>query len=56
MARGLPAGRVLGAAVDDDPEDRDLRIAFDFDGVLAGDESERVFQEGGLEASAPTRP
>ena len=49
VARGLPAGRVLGAAVDDDPEDRDLRIAFDFDGVLAGDESERVFQEGGLE-------
>ncbi|MCX4742743.1 5'-nucleotidase [Streptomyces antibioticus] len=49
VARGLPAGRVLGSAVDDDPDDHDLRIAFDFDGVLAGDESERVFQEGGLE-------
>lgn len=48
VASGLPAGRVLGSAVADDPEDRDLRIAFDFDGVLAGDESERVFQQNGL--------
>ncbi|MFB7927882.1 5'-nucleotidase [Streptomyces sp. NPDC056039] len=49
VGAGLPAGRVLGSAVADDPEDRDLRIAFDFDGVLAGDESERVFQQGGME-------
>ncbi|MGI5424179.1 5'-nucleotidase [Streptomyces sp. CA-179760] len=49
VAAGLPAGRVLGSVVADDPEDRDLRIAFDFDGVLAGDESERVFQQGGME-------
>jgi 5'-nucleotidase len=49
VASGLPAGRVLGSAVADDPEDRDLRIAFDFDGVLASDESERVFQQDGLE-------
>ncbi|MER6157558.1 5'-nucleotidase [Streptomyces sp. NPDC001868] len=48
VASGLPAGRVLGSAVADDPEDRELRIAFDFDGVLAGDESERVFQRNGL--------
>lgn len=48
VASGLPAGRVLGSAVADDPEDRELRIAFDFDGVLAGDESERVFQQNGL--------
>ncbi|WP_326624837.1 MULTISPECIES: 5'-nucleotidase [unclassified Streptomyces] len=47
---GLPAGRVLGSAVADDPDDRDLRIAFDFDGVLASDESERVFQQDGIES------
>ncbi|MFH8803714.1 5'-nucleotidase [Streptomyces sp. NPDC017936] len=50
VASGLPAGRVLGSAVADDPDDRELRIAFDFDGVLAGDESERVFQRDGLES------
>ncbi|GGR15330.1 5'-nucleotidase [Streptomyces aurantiogriseus] len=49
VASGLPAGRVLGSAVADDPADRELRIAFDFDGVLAGDESERVYQQDGLE-------
>ncbi|MFF8972033.1 5'-nucleotidase [Streptomyces sp. NPDC014995] len=49
VASGLPAGRVLGSAVADDPEDKDLRIAFDFDGVLADDASERVFQQDGLE-------
>lgn len=41
---GLPAGRVMdSAAVHDDS--RDLRIAFDFDGVLADDESERVMKD-----------
>lgn len=46
---GQPAGHVSpGAALSDDPEDRELRIAFDFDGVLADDSSERVFVELGL--------
>ncbi|MFE0452494.1 5'-nucleotidase [Streptomyces sp. NPDC058914] len=49
VASGLPAGRVLGSALADDPDDKDLRIAFDFDGVLASDESERVYQQDGLE-------
>lgn len=49
VAAGLPAGHVLGAPYGDDPADRDLRIAFDFDGVLAGDASEQVYQTGGLE-------
>jgi 5'-nucleotidase len=49
LQRGLPAGRVLDSAVTDDPEDGDdLRIAFDFDGVLADDKSEQVFADGGL--------
>ncbi|MEV6667615.1 5'-nucleotidase [Streptomyces nigra] len=49
VALGLPAGRVLGPAAADDTDDQDLRIAFDFDGVLADDSSEQVFQTGGIE-------
>ena len=45
---GFAAGHVVGRAVTDDG-DTDLRIAFDFDGVLADDSAERVFQSGGLE-------
>jgi len=46
---GYPAGQVLDtSSVGDDSGD--LRIAFDFDGVLADDGSERVMQESGLEA------
>lgn len=47
VAARLPAGRVLKSDFIDD-EGEELRIAFDFDGVLAGDESERVFQGQGL--------
>lgn len=49
VALGLPAGRVLGPAVADEGDDQDLRIAFDFDGVLADDASEQVYQAGGIE-------
>lgn len=45
---GYPAGQVLNSKSDDDDSDKTLRIAFDFDGVLAGDESESVMQESGL--------
>lgn len=44
-----PAGLVLPSQVKDDEADSGLRIAFDFDGVLADDESETVFKENGLE-------
>lgn len=48
---GLPGGLVLsGAGAGDDDVDPTLRIAFDFDGVLADDESERCFQKEGLAA------
>jgi 5'-nucleotidase len=47
---GHPAGQVLESRFDDDETDKTLRIAFDFDGVLAGDESESVMQEAGLTA------
>jgi 5'-nucleotidase len=46
---GYPAGRVLPSATVDDDDD-DLRIAFDFDGVLADDTSEQVMQDEGLPA------
>jgi len=47
---GHPAGQVLDSQFDDDDDDKTLRIAFDFDGVLAGDESESVMQTSGLTA------
>ena len=43
-----PAGTVLPTHVVDDPEDEELRIAFDFDGVIADDASERIYQENEL--------
>ncbi|MEU4086813.1 5'-nucleotidase [Streptomyces aureus] len=49
VACGLPAGRVLGPALADEDDDQDLRIAFDFDGVLADDASEQVYQADGIE-------
>ena len=49
MAAGHPAGLVLGRG-DDAADDGELRIAFDFDGVLASDEGERLYREQGLEA------
>lgn len=50
IALGHPAGQVLDSKFDDDENDNTLRIAFDFDGVLAGDESESVMQTSGLTA------
>ena len=47
IARGLAAGVVTPSnALDDDGQE--LRIAFDFDGVLADDGSERLYKEHGL--------
>jgi len=42
---GYPAGQILHGDIFDDVKDRELRIAFDFDGVLADDESESVYKE-----------
>lgn len=47
---GLPAGRVFPTSFADDPEDPELRVAFDFDGVIADDSSEAVFKKKGLHA------
>jgi 5'-nucleotidase len=47
---GYAAGRVLDSEVMDDIHDDELRIAFDFDGVIADDDSEKIYQEHGLQA------
>ena len=47
---GYPAGLVLDSVINDDTDDVELRVAFDFDGVLADDSAEQVFRSGGLEA------
>jgi 5'-nucleotidase len=44
---GFPAGHVLPSQAEYD-DDQSLVVAFDFDGVLADDESERRYRDGGL--------
>lgn len=48
---GFPAGQVLGVYKKGDHQETDdeFRIAFDFDGVVADDESEKVYKEQGME-------
>ncbi|MCK6210047.1 5'-nucleotidase [Georgenia sp. EYE_87] len=48
-ALGLPAGQVM-AHSGPDHDAAEPCIAFDFDGVLASDESEPVYQAGGLDS------
>ncbi|MFA5027060.1 MAG: 5'-nucleotidase [Candidatus Methylomirabilota bacterium] len=48
VMNGHPAGRVLASNFTDDPSDHQLRIAFDFDGVIADDQAERIYQIEGL--------
>lgn len=48
MRANHPAGLVLPSKVQDDEQDNELRIAFDFDGVIADDESETIFKKHGL--------
>lgn len=45
----FPAGKVLDSNFQDDETDKSLRIAFDFDGVIADDASEAVMQLSGLD-------
>jgi 5'-nucleotidase len=49
IMKGHPAGRVLASNYVDDESDLELRIAFDFDGIIVDDEAEAVFQTEGLE-------
>lgn len=47
--RGLdlnyPSGHILKSDIKDEDEDNELCVAFDFDGVIIDDESEKVYQE-----------
>jgi 5'-nucleotidase len=55
---GYPAGYILSAGYPEQPQqpqqpqqDEELKVAFDFDGVIADDQAERVYRsDGGLEA------
>lgn len=46
---GFPAGKVIDTRISDDDDDTLLRIAFDFDGVIADDAAEKIFKHGSLE-------
>ena len=48
VVAGYPAGQILKGVIDDDSSDLQLRIAFDFDGVLVDDEAETVYKEQSL--------
>lgn len=48
LRMGKSAGLVLESLLNNEADDEELRIAFDFDGVLADDSSECVFRDGGL--------
>jgi 5'-nucleotidase len=41
------AGKIIKTSVVDNDEDMELRVAFDFDGVIADDQAEKVFKESG---------
>lgn len=45
---GFPAGLVLDSKIIEDDEQNELRVAFDFDGVVADDEAETVYKTGSL--------
>ena len=44
-----PAGIVMPSQVNDEVDDIELRVAFDFDGVIADDEAETVYKQGNLD-------
>lgn len=41
------AGQVIKTRMTDDDNDNELRVAFDFDGVIADDQAERIYEESG---------
>ncbi len=45
IAANYPAGLVLPSKIVDEDDDIELRVAFDFDGVIADDESETIFKK-----------
>lgn len=45
--KNYPAGRFIKTKIEDDEKDLELRVAFDFDGVIIDDQAETVFKESG---------
>lgn len=41
---GYPAGRFINTSIPADDDSYELRVAFDFDGVIINDDSERIYQ------------
>jgi 5'-nucleotidase len=52
IAAGYPAGLVIDSVAHDDENDPELRIAFDFDGVVIDDEAESIFQQSNQSVEA----
>ena len=50
VMRGAPAGQVFPTEFKDDLSDPELRVAFDFDGIIADDSAEAIFKSDGLQA------
>lgn len=50
VEQGAPAGQVLPSEFIDDSSQAELRIAFDFDGIIADDSAEAIFKSSGLAA------
>ena len=48
-AEGDAAGQVLKSTAEDEEGDDELRIAFDFDGVIADDSAESVYKNSGID-------
>lgn len=48
VEQGFPAGCIYPTDFIDDDSDEELRLAFDFDGVIADDSAETIFQTGQL--------
>jgi 5'-nucleotidase len=49
VKRGQPAAQVFPTGFKDDENEQELRIAFDFDGIIADDSSESVYQLLGIQ-------
>lgn len=46
---GFPAGRFINTKIEFSNDSDELRVAFDFDGVIADDEAENIYQREGLQ-------
>ncbi|MBW7475879.1 5'-nucleotidase [Paenibacillus oenotherae] len=50
LSKGLPAAQVFPTEFVDNEEEAELRIAFDFDGIIVDDSSEGIYQRLGMQS------